>query len=170
MSCRRAFLLFSTQAAGKINALVQSFSTEVGWVGTVERLGNVYYVEDVYVFPQKANGAHFEAEDSYDEWSANLPDEVFSGIRFLGHSHVEMPAFFSGADIKMNLEIMSQLGDDDFYIFAVFNKYGEMDVVIFDKLDGVMYASDDIDIGGMPCQYNEFVEEAKSLVNGGVSY
>ena len=52
---QRAEILIKPMAYAKMIALIQSFSTEIGWHGICKRSAekdNVFTIEDVFVYPQ----------------------------------------------------------------------------------------------------------------------
>lgn len=139
----KATLRILPAAWRKIQALVDLVSTEVAWHGTVTKQGNIYTIEDVFVFPQKVTGATVTTDETeYSMWLAQQSNEVFNKLRFHGHSHVHMGVNPSGVDITYQENILKNL--QDFYIFAIFNKDEKNYVTIYDVQDNIIYDDNDI--------------------------
>ncbi len=110
--------------------LVQKNSTEVGWYGVCERKGDDVEIVEILEYPQRKSATRVTTKGvpEYDEWLINLPIEKANKIRFAGHSHVNMPAVPSTIDIADEKTTLSQLDEDDYYIFFILNKRGEWDL------------------------------------------
>lgn len=166
----RAHLIFSPEAYAKMFALVDNFSSEVAWHGTVQRDGLDFYIEDILVYPQKVTGVTVNTDQAeYDTWMMELDDDTFSSLRMQGHSHVNMGVSPSGVDTTHQKQILEQLKGTDFYIFMIVNKHRDMFITIFDLASNVKFETEDIDlyIGPSDFAQKEFVDEAKSLVTTG---
>lgn len=157
-------LKFSNNAYLKMIALVKEFSTEIAWHGIAERTDDDgYVIKDIIVYPQEVTGATVQAdEEKYQEWLIGLDDEVFNHLRMQGHSHVNMATSPSGVDDNLYEEFLTQLSDDDFYIFLIWNKKGDKWINIYDMAKNILFETKDItvDIDGL----NDFVTEAKTMV------
>jgi hypothetical protein len=166
---RKAVVNFTEEAWGKMTTLVKMCDKEIGWEGIAKRCeptdGNAtYIVEDILVYPQRVTGATVEADvTEYDKWKWELDDETFSNKRFHGHSHVNMGVTPSSTDLKMYQQQVDELGDDQFYIFMIINKKGDMTVKIYDKLDNAYYDSSEVTVC-YPERYEEFWEEAQKMI------
>lgn len=180
---RKATIEFTEKAWIKIYALVNSYSTEVQWHGIVERVSqNVFRIKDVLVFPHEVTGTTvISTQDEYEKWLDALDNETFNGLRFHGHSHVNMGVSPSGVDMEYRRKILNNFGTptnttDYFYIFLIFNKKGEISGEIYDLQNNALYSTDEITILGCEWLAN-FLTEAKTLVKertysgfGGYSY
>ena len=150
----------TSEALLKVMALVMSNKKEVGWYGAVTNSNGVYVIYDIKVYPQIVNGAHISLkEPDYSKWSAALEDDFFNHRRFHGHSHVNMSVTFSGTDIADQTAIVEDLAEDDFYIFATFNKNLDINCSVYEG--GKRY--DKVPII-MPYETNDVLEESKRLV------
>lgn len=118
--------------------LVDIVPVEVGWLGTVTVDGNVYRIEEVFVFDQEVHGTQCElSENGIAEWATNelltQPNgvDLMNRLRFWGHSHGMMGTTPSGQD---DSQVEEFRGDCDFFIRGIFNKKGEarFDVYRFD--------------------------------------
>lgn len=141
------FIVFSMQAYIKMTALIENYSTEVGWRGLVDRFkDNAYYIYDILVFPQYITDVTVTTkEEEYNKWMGELDDETFNKLRFYGHSHVNMPTIPSDVDMDERQRIIDQMGEDDYVIFGICNKRNEFNFTIYDMKTGIMYEKDDID-------------------------
>lgn len=118
--------------------LVDIVPVEVGWLGTVTVIGNVYRIDEVFILDQEVNGTQCElSADSIAEWATkellsheNGVDRV-NRLRFWGHSHGLMGTAPSGQDDRQTEEFR---GDCDFFVRGIFNKIGaaRFDVYRFD--------------------------------------
>ena len=149
-SARKATLIFSELAWAKMTSLVAEFSSEIGWHGRASRAEgapDTYLVEDIYVYPQNVTSTTVTPDQKeYNDWLNSFDDDIFSGIRFHGHSHVNMATSPSGVDTGFWEEILSQLGDDDFYVFMIINKKWEKHVRIYDMKSNLYFPASDVDV------------------------
>ena len=132
----------------KILALVTEFSDEVGWHGTVSRIGdNEFVIEDIFVYPQEVTGATVNTDQkAYSEWLYGLDDDIFNKIRMQGHSHCNMGVHPSGVDDRHRQQILDQLEPDMFYIFMIWNKSLSVHTLIYDMARNVLYEDKDVSI------------------------
>lgn len=146
---RHATIVYSKAAWYKTVMIVDTQPKEVGWHGICRRDSedpSTFHIEDIILYPQKVTGTTITPDEvEYTEWMNGLDDDTFNNLRFHGHSHVNMGVFSSGTDEKFRNDRMSQLQDDDFYVFQVFNKRGEIHSAIYDYLNNTLYENDDIE-------------------------
>lgn len=137
-------IIVSTEADRKISALVEQCKDEVAWNGTVtyDEDNNTYYIEDIFVFPQEVTRSTATATDDYGLWLSQFSDEEFSKLRFHGHSHVNMGVSPSGVDTTFQEDLINTV--QDFYIFAIYNKKGDYNVWIYNKVKNLVYETKDI--------------------------
>ena len=160
---------FSDAAAQKTKELVRHFSTEVAWHGSVERTSDTeFFIKDIFVYPQKVTGTNVETDQAeYELWLAKLDDEIEGGIetiRMQGHSHVNMGVSPSGTDTTHQLKIAETLGEDDYYIFLIINKKGDVYAKVFDAKTNTVYEDSDITIENYDDEMADFIKEAESIV------
>lgn len=165
----RAKILFTPEAYSKMISLLMSFSTEVAWHGVGKRADvSTFIISDILVYPQSVSGATVEMDtEKYAEWlMKNDEDDRFNHIIAQGHSHVLMQTSPSGVDLAHQEAILSQLTDDMYYIFMIWNKKLEHTTKIYDLENNVMYDDGDIEYGFVDSDYDvgQFVDEAKKLV------
>lgn len=143
---RKATLHVSTTAYIKMKRLVNKQPDEVGWHGIARRGdGDEYFIDDIMIYPQEVTGSTVTVDQNgYEEWLGALDDATFNALRFQGHSHVNMGCTPSSVDKNLYDGILSGLSDDDFYIFAIFNKKSERMINIYDMKKNVLFESQDI--------------------------
>lgn len=166
----RATIFLSSIAFAKMNALIQQFDSEVAWHGVVHRdeeNPSIFHITDILVYPQIVSGSTVNTDqDAYQTWLYAFDDDVFGNIRMQGHSHVNMGTSPSGVDTTHQEKILSQIRDDDYYIFMIWNKRHEHFVRIFDLKNNTLYETADVDvlIGDDGMNLSKFVADAKSIV------
>ncbi len=169
----RATIFLSSIAFAKMNALIQQFDSEVAWHGVVHRDEedpSIFRITDILVYPQVVSGATVNTDqDAYQTWLYAFDDDVFNNIRMQGHSHVNMSTSPSGVDTTHQEKILSQIRDDDYYIFMIWNKRYEHFVRIFDLKNNTLYETADVDvlIGDEGLDLSKFVSGAKEIVKPG---
>ena len=145
---RKATVVYSSKAWFKTIMLVETQPKEVGWHGVCYRdedNPNEFYIEDIIIYPQKVTGTTITPDPiEYTNWMNKLDDNTFNHLRFHGHSHVNMAVFSSGTDEAFRNDRMSQLKDDDFYVFQVFNKKGEIHSAVYDYKNNTLYENADV--------------------------
>ena len=60
---KKPVVQLSVKAYIKMRMLISECNKEVAWHGTVSRNDNVYTIEDIFVYPQKAASATVESDD-----------------------------------------------------------------------------------------------------------
>lgn len=143
----KARVYISAIAYLKMMLYVRDTSTEIAWHGTVTRHGkNVFHITDVMLYPQTVSGATVNTDqDKYNEWIQELDDDTHNSMRFQGHSHVNMGVTPSGTDMAFYNDILQVLPNDDYYIFMIMNKQGNMTLLIYDLAENIIYETADID-------------------------
>lgn len=161
-NAQKAKLIFTPEAYIKMIALVEKFSTEIAWHGLARRDGeNRYLIYDIQVYPQTVTGATVTTDqEKYQMWLFQHDDEEFNAIRFQGHSHVNMGTSPSGVDTNLYDRIVQQLGDQDFYIFVIWNKKNSKWINIYDMATNCLFETADVavEVQGV----GEFLVDAES--------
>lgn len=120
------------------------------------------------VYPQEVTGATVEMDtEKYALWiQENIEDERFNHIYMQGHSHVNMGTSPSSVDLNHQEEILGMLGDNDFYIFMIWNKSFASTNKIYDLKKNVMFEDKDITVKiiGQNEGLDEFIKNAKDMV------
>ena len=164
----KATVTFSERAYSKIILLLEAFNEEVAWHGVASRIEKGQYrIDDIIVYPQYVTGASVKTNAlELANWAGNVPEEIYNNIHFQGHSHVRMSVHPSGEDMRDQKKYLDQLEDEDFYIFAVFNKYYDVNLTIYDMKYDLCYEDEDVEfeVESTGPDLGEFLDEAKSLV------
>ncbi len=145
---KKPVLHFTNDAYLKMKSLVNGCKDEIAWHGTVTKCANHYLVDDILVYPQTVTGTTVNTDQTeYSMWLMQQPDEIFPRIRLQGHSHVNMQTSPSGVDTAWYEAILEQIKDNDFYIFLILNKSGDLNVWIHDLAQNIIFEKADITIG-----------------------
>lgn len=169
---RKASVYFSAEAWAKMVMLIKEFDKEVAWHGVARRGDDEtldeYIIDDIVVYPQEVTGATVEMDtEKYALWiQENIEDERFNHIYMQGHSHVNMGTSPSSVDLNHQEEILGMLGDNDFYIFMIWNKSFASTNKIYDLKKNVMFEDKDITVKiiGQNEGLDEFIKNAKDMV------
>ena len=167
---RKAKLYFSEVAWLKMQTLIKEFDKEVAWHGVAfrsEEDNDDYYITDIVVYPQEVTGATVNTDqEKYQSWLMELDDDTFNNMRMQGHSHVNMSTSPSQVDITHQEALLSQVSDDMFYIFVIWNKKGEKTIKIYDFLKNILFETSDITVEIMngDLGLSEFIANAKERV------
>lgn len=165
---QRVSVIFTPIAYLKMYALISHYSGEVGWHGTVRRVSeHEYRVDDIFVYPQTVSGATVNTDQEvYQKWLMSLDDDVFNALRMQGHSHVDFSVSPSGVDTALYEKILSQFSGEDFYIFGIFNKKSQRNIMIYDYAANIQYENEDIDLVVADEGFDllEFLDQADKLV------
>ena len=165
----KATVYISDVAEKKIFGLVNHFSSEVAWYGTVVRAENgpIYAIKDIFVHPQVASGATVEDSDdeTFDTWSDTLDDDTFNALKMQGHSHVNMGVTPSGTDLNDQDMNIKTLSGESFYIYMICNRRREIWMRIYDRKYNCVFDKEDIDILlDSEASIVDFLEEADKQV------
>ncbi|MDB5163993.1 MAG: hypothetical protein JWS12_611 [Candidatus Saccharibacteria bacterium] len=119
-------LIMPYQMWQKIMAYVQACPVEINGFGMIDRLGNQLQLSNIFILEQTAEPAAVEIDPI--ALGRFITDMVLQGedtarMRFQWHSHVRMPAFFSGTDMA-NIEAYTA----DWMVSMVTNKLGEYEL------------------------------------------
>ena len=169
---KKAVVYFSTEAWAKMVMLIKEFDKEVAWHGVARRVEDEsldeYVIDDIVVYPQEVTGSTVEMDtEKYALWiQENIEDERFNHIYMQGHSHVNMGTSPSSVDLNHQEEILGMLGNDDFYIFMIWNKSLASTNKIYDLKKNVMFEDKDITVKivGQNEGLDEFIKNAKDMV------
>lgn len=168
----KAVVYFTPEAWAKMVMLVKEFDKEVAWHGVARRMDDEskdeYVISDILVYPQSVTGATVEMDtEDYAQWIMdNIEDERFNEIHMQGHSHVNMAPNPSSVDLTHQEEILNMLGDEDFYIFMIWNKSFVSNTKVYDMKKNILFENSDVTvkiIGGTE-DLDEFMKAAKEMV------
>lgn len=163
----RAKLIFSMKAWLKMLALIDDFSTEIGWHCTMDRVDETTFrIDDLLIYPQKVTGATVETDE--DEWNKWIITDEYNAVcnRVFGHghSHVRMGVTPSSVDNTHWQSILQNIRGESFYLFQIWNKNLDKTLKLYDFDNNTLYETADIDIEieGMPFDRGEFLKLAHS--------
>lgn len=168
----KAVVYFTPEAWAKMVMLVKEFDKEVAWHGVACRMEDEskdeYMISDILVYPQTVTGATVEMDtEDYAQWIMdNIEDERFNEIHMQGHSHVNMAPNPSSVDLTHQEEILNMLGDEDFYIFMIWNKSFVSNTKVYDLKKNILFENTDVTvkiIGGTE-DLDAFLKGAKEMV------
>ena len=141
-------VIISKKAGRKMDYIIATVPTEVGWLGTVDKTvedgGDVYTITDVFVPEQlvaaatceiKSPGRSQLAMDLLKKYGDEEGEKLINSLQFWGHSHVNMGVSPSGQDDNMILEFKTR----DFFIRGIFNKKGDVKMDIYDFKNNIKY-------------------------------
>lgn len=133
-----ATVKYTEEAFNKMRELVLEYNTEIGWHGVVEKKSeNEYLITDILLYPQLVTSCTVETDNiKYAKWFQEglMKDyNKYNNIKMQGHSHVHMGVTPSGTDLQHQEEIYNQMKEGDYYIFTIWNKYGEHNAWIYTK-------------------------------------
>lgn len=162
-------IIISTQAGLKMSELVTKCSKEVGWHGFVDRIDDyTFIITDIIVYPQTVTGATVTTDElEYALWLNNFKTEEINKIRFQGHSHVNMHVSPSATDTALYNNYLVNLKNDDFYIFFICNKRGEINAFLYDLKTNTKYTKEDLEIvkeTDMSAWYDTVKENIKEIL------
>ena len=130
-------------AMNKMKEYVRQSDLEIGWLGTSRRVGNVFYIDDVFLFRQEVHATTTEiTTEGLNEFAMDLlyeenGIEIWNNMKVWGHSHVNMPTSPSAQDDKQ-IEVFAE-NAEDFFIRIIANKSGEFRIDLYDFTTGVIY-------------------------------
>lgn len=130
-------------AMNKMKEYVRQSDLEIGWLGTSRRVGNVFYIDDVFLFRQEVHATTTEiTTEGLNEFAMELLGEkngveIWNNMKVWGHSHVNMPTSPSGQDDKQ-IEVFAE-NAEDFFIRIIANKSGDFRIDLYDFTTGVIY-------------------------------
>lgn len=158
---------FTPTVAAKIPKLVEVLPGEVGAYGSVHQLNDdTYLITELFVYPQETSAATVTTDDAnYAAWLNTLDDTTINSLNFQMHSHVNMGVSPSTTDIETNLRL-THSSKKPFYIFAIVNKKGEMDIRVYDKETDSVYSKEHVKTGiyhlGAPL--DDWVKESMKMI------
>jgi len=130
---------YTRDAWTKMWKIVELCPEEVGWLGTVDKIGGDYLITEVFLLEQEVSGVTTDIES---DAVANLAVELesrgidSSKLRYWGHSHVNMGVSPSGTDENQTNEYIEHC---DFFIRGIYNKKMEAKVDVFDMNHKLVY-------------------------------
>lgn len=145
----KATIIIEANAWVKMLGLVSSESGEIGWHMLCERVNDkTFVIKDVLLYPQYVTGVTVTTDDvGYGNWlHKELSMEEINNLRGHGHSHVNMGTSPSGVDRTWYNEILQGLAEDDYYIFMILNKKGDIFLELYDLKTNTIYDKKDLNM------------------------
>lgn len=115
----------SSLAYQKASILVDTADTEVSWLHTVSRTGNIFLVEDTYLLEQTVTMATTGMSAEGVMVFLMEHEDLAGRLLGWGHSHVNMDVSPSGQD-DQTVEDMIAGGQCPYFIRGIFNKPGKI--------------------------------------------
>jgi len=123
--CPEPTIKFTIEAFLKQQTLIQIAPAEVTWLGVVEKIDNLYIVQDIIIPKQEVSSTSCEIDPEDLVSYAHLSEK----IRFWGHSHANMGVTPSYTD----QQTMNLFSDScSYFIRYVANKRNEYSLDFFD--------------------------------------
>ena len=126
-------VLIEPAAAADINDIIHLSHEEVGWLGHVRKVEDLYIIDSIYVPKQEVHSA--TTEIAPEGLIACMEDTGWDSIGLWGHSHVNMSPGASGQDDSQFIKL---LDETPFFIRHIANKKGEYSLALYDGERGVI--------------------------------
>lgn len=136
-------VLITTLAMQKMFTYTDECPQEIGWLGTAYRDGNVFTIDDVFLFKQEVSAVTTEiTPEGLEEFATELLAEengmeIWNNMKVWGHSHVNMAISPSSQDDKQMQEFQGV--GHDWFIRLICNKKGELAVDVYDYEAGLVF-------------------------------
>ncbi len=128
-------VLYSPKAYHKILHVVAACPKEVGWFGTVDIVGNIYTITDIFVPEQIVTNTETEIKpEALSDIALSIQDP--EKLIYWGHSHINMACSPSKQDEEQTEEYLDHT---DVFIRGIYNKKGDSKVDVFDTQAKVIY-------------------------------
>jgi hypothetical protein len=130
---------YSPKVLQLIELTVAVCDKEVGWLGTAEKVGNDYIIDEIFVPKQKVSGTETDiSPETVGELLYEIvkKDKDPSKLIYWGHSHVNMGVSPSGQD---NKQMEAFLENATYFIREIRNKRGDSAVDVFDVEAGYIF-------------------------------
>ena len=128
-------------AYAKMQEIIAQCDMEVGWLGEVEKHGDIWLVTDIHLFQQEVNATTCEIdEEDLSNFGTELlkePDGVprWNRLALWGHSHVDMGVSPSGQDNSQ----MEEFAKSPWFLRVIGNKKGAFRYDLYDFARGILF-------------------------------
>jgi len=129
-------VLVTRQAYEDMFIIVDEVDKEVGWLCSVERLGNDFLIKEVFLLEQESHTSTCEiTADGLAEFASQILSEREDGLEIVNslrcwcHSHVNMGTSPSGQD-ESQMQVFVENGCN-YFIRGILNKQGRMEFTLF---------------------------------------
>lgn len=115
------------------------FVDEISWLGSVQKQGNRYYIEDVFLFEQKVSTGFFEfMPGSIAKFATDLlkreEKSIVNSLFFWGHVH--LGSTFPSILDDEQMEVFSY---NDFMIRGIADRQGHLEFSVFEYKEGRVF-------------------------------
>lgn len=132
-------VIYDTFAYRKIMHWVMEAKTdEISGFGTVKREGDIFYVLDAMLLPQRNGAGHTDIEGTDVARTEYLLRNKPGEVRLWWHSHVKMDVFWSGTDMAT----IKLLGQGGWFLNTVFNQRWENRTALYIGGDNKFFLDD----------------------------
>lgn len=159
-------VLISLAAFAKLKAYTHLCPIEINGLGIVERIGNDFFITDIFILKQKVSGNSAEIDDM--ALNLLLYEVTKSGgdpakLRLQWHSHAHFDSFWSADDVETIFDF------GDFMISLVINKQGDYKCRL--DLKKPFYLSLDVRLKLLlPSPQDEIIEHCKKEIKEKVEF
>lgn len=136
-------IVISQNAFNDIKSIVsQCGENEISWLGSVDKVENIYYINNVYLVKQTVSTATTEIEpEAIAELATQLILEKklqeVNKLRFWGHLHPSNSTSPSITDEKQMILFVNE--KTDFYIRGIFGRKGRAEFSVFDYVQKLQF-------------------------------
>jgi len=147
-------VIFKEKAIKKIEYFTQLAPGEISGLGKVEKQGDKFIIEDVYLLKQTNSAAYTELDsEAINDFLIDMMSkgEDLSKIKLWWHTHANFSVFWSGTD----KDTIDKFANESYFISLVTNKAGDYkirfdfhapDRLTFDDIPHVVDFTDDNDL------------------------
>lgn len=155
-------IYYTPDAFAKTVRLIMSHSGEIAWHFMVRRKDKDFEVYDVLTYPQTVGPANVhvkmgrtfgdgkpkDPKKYYNDWYIDLiqslPEGQEEDLCGQAHSHVNFGTTPSSTDLaQQKEEILNKRG---FYLFQIWNKKLDINTMLYDIDNGILYEKDDVEL------------------------
>ncbi len=129
-------ILISRDAYEDMYVIVDEVDKEVGWLCSVERIGNDFLIKEVFLLEQESHSSTCEiTADGLAQFASQILSEredgleVVNSLRCWCHSHCNMGTSPSGQD-ESQMAVFVENGCS-YFIRGILNKQGRMEFTLF---------------------------------------
>lgn len=149
---------YTPEVKATIDLLVATCDKEVGWLGTVTAVDNVYTVDRIFIPKQTVSSVETDIDPSS---MADIDEVLYASeggsdrLYYWGHSHVNMAVNPSGQDENQVREYLNACPK---FIRAIHNKSGDYKLDFYDRDMRVVFQNLDLKVAF------ELPEDTKKLI------
>lgn len=135
-------IFITPEALEKMRILVGHSQKEIGWLSSVQRRGNDYIIDDLFIISQQVDTTTCEITEeglcNFAQEIAELENgaDLWNSIKVWGHSHVNMGTSPSSQD-QTQFKFFAK--DNDWFIMLIANKGGDIHLDMVDNVRGIEF-------------------------------